>query len=741
MLDKKDNNIENSTKQDANNVKVGNISEAAGVVIGSNIHVEGGINVTTVIQEIKSSGLKFLPPDYFQLNKRSSYQGFDKWKNGFPFKLQDIMHGHHFQRTDIINEIINKLDDNNGDHALLLLGKSGTSKSILLMDIICHYFKNDFIVFYNFGEEEIKDVYDLEDSLRTRLKDGNKILVAVDNIHDKKTATIFSVIDSIRSYGEKKDNIRFILTGRQPEFDRFVNDRLDTLSEPVRQSIQNLHKQISYSIPNFTPIEIQSFLERYKNEDEVKGFVTNNNFDYNKLFIENDQVTLNNISSLIYEKTNGDPILLKFFIFGKGFANDVEYRFFNYMKSSDMKLQSMLLCVILDRAEIPISGELIDKMNIRESLFELTDETLTFLEDEDRWKTIHSKWDLELLAYLYNIKDYAILEKRKKLLRKALELLMDNLSNEKDRFSIFGFLYDSTTIDTENNQKLPLTMVEKIVTNKKNLIDTYLNENSRYILYGYYIAKIYFDLKLFKEALDATEKAIKISPNKPSLLVGKGMILDEKGQYQEAIKCYDEIITKLDPKYVIAWNNKGIVLGKLQQYKEEIKCYDEIITKLDPKYVSAWYNKGFALGNLGQYKEEIKCYDEIITKLDPKYVSAWYMKGNALYRSGQYQEAIKCYDEIITKLDPKYVSAWYNKGWALTKLRRYHEAIEYYDKALEIDSNDKYALDGKGYTLINLGRYDEAIEYFNKALNIDPNYAVALEHKKISEEKLRNKTK
>ena len=197
-----------------------------------------------------------------------------------------------FSVSDIINEIISKLDDNNGDHALLLLGKSGTSKSILLMDIMCHYFKNEFVVFYNFGEEEIKDVYDLENSLRTRLKDGNKILVAVDNVNDKKTATIFSVIDSLRSYEEKKDNIRFILTGRQPEFDRFVNDRLDTVSEPVRQSIQNLYKQISYPIPNFTPKEIQNFLKRYKDEDDVKRFVNNNNFDYNKLFVENDQVTI-----------------------------------------------------------------------------------------------------------------------------------------------------------------------------------------------------------------------------------------------------------------------------------------------------------------------------------------------------------------------------------------------------------------------------------------------------------------
>jgi tetratricopeptide (TPR) repeat protein len=671
MSDKETNNNKNDIKQNTSNVNVsGNITNSAGVIIGSNIHVAGGINVTNVIQEIRSYGLKYLSPDYFRVNLRSSYQGFDKWKNGFPFKLQDIMHGHHFQRTDLLNDIINKLEDNNGNHALLLLGKSGTSKSIVLMDIMCHYFKNNFVVFYNFGEEEIKNLYDLENSLKSRLKDGNKILVAVDNVNDKKTAAIFSIIDSLRSY-EKRDNIRFILTGRQPEFDRFVDDRLDTVLEPVRQSIQNIYYQISYHIPNFTPKEIENFLKRYKDEDDIKRFVNNNNFDYNKLFIDNDLVTLNNVSSFIYEKTKGDPILLKFFIFGKGFGADVKYRFFNYIKSSEIKLQSMLVCAILDRAEIAISYDLIEKMNLVESLFELTDETLTFLENENRWRTIHPKWDLELLAYLYNVKDYATLEKRKEILRKSLESLINNLTNEHDKLSILGSLYDSTTTDTEENRKFPIKIIESIVTNKNNLIYNSLSEHSRYDLYSYYISKNYYYSNLFKKCLDANEEALKIYPNGINALVHKGIALNSLGQYEEAIKCYDEVINKLDPTSVLAWLHKGVTLVKL----------------------------------------------------------------------GKTEEAIECFDEIITKLDPKYVHAWGDKGWALDKLSRYQEAIECYDKALEIDSNDKNVLDSKGYTLLNLGKYEAAIECFNKALSIDPGFVDAIEHKKIAEEKLRNRNK
>ena len=41
MQDKKDSNTENNIKQRTTNVTSGNISNSTGVIIGSNIHVEG----------------------------------------------------------------------------------------------------------------------------------------------------------------------------------------------------------------------------------------------------------------------------------------------------------------------------------------------------------------------------------------------------------------------------------------------------------------------------------------------------------------------------------------------------------------------------------------------------------------------------------------------------------------------------------------------------------------------------
>ena len=68
------------------------------------------------------------------------------------------------------------------------------------MDIICHYFRNGYVIFYNCGEEEIKDL-----------------------------------------------------------FERFVYARPHTVPERVRESIWNLDEHISHSLSEFSPKDILRF--------------------------------------------------------------------------------------------------------------------------------------------------------------------------------------------------------------------------------------------------------------------------------------------------------------------------------------------------------------------------------------------------------------------------------------------------------------------------------------------------
>ena len=122
------------------------------------------------------------------------------------------------------------------------------------------------------------------------------------------------------------------------------------------------------------------------------------------------------------------------------------------------------------------------------------------------------------------------------------------------------------------------------------------------------------------KSLDAFEKAIKISPKRVEGLGIKGNFLNQVGRYEEAIKCYDEIITKLDPKAVDAFNNKGWALNKLGRYPEAIKCYDKAL-ELDSNNKYVLNSKGYALINLDRYEEAIDYFNKALS-IDPEYVDA-----------------------------------------------------------------------------------------------------------------------
>ena len=93
--------------------------------------------------------------------------------------------------------------------------------------------------------------------------------------------------------------------------------------------------------------------------------------------------------------------------------------------------------------------------------------------------------------------------------------------------------------------------------------------------------------------------------------------------------------------------------------------------------VSILVNKATALSYQGNYTQAIQYYDKALD-IDPHYTNAIYDKDTAFNRTES---------DVSTLVDR--ANALYVQG-------NYTEAIPYFDKALEIDPNNKYALNGKG---------------------------------------------
>ena len=78
--------------------------------------------------------------------------------------------------------------------------------------------------------------------------------------------------NQLSNYNLSKD-LLFILTARLPEFDWFVNDRLNKVDESYRQSIRKFAQlsQYRYEIEPLTKEDIEQFLEKYKDQGILKS--------------------------------------------------------------------------------------------------------------------------------------------------------------------------------------------------------------------------------------------------------------------------------------------------------------------------------------------------------------------------------------------------------------------------------------------------------------------------------------
>jgi tetratricopeptide (TPR) repeat protein len=240
------------------------------------------------------------------------------------------------------------------------------------------------------------------------------------------------------------------------------------------------------------------------------------------------------------------------------------------------------------------------------------------------------------------------------------------------------------------------------------------------------------ELGQHEEAIKCFDKTLKIEPSNNSAWNNKGSALDKLGRHEEAVMCFNAALA-ICPQDAFAWNNKGAAFRALGQHEEAVRCYDKALV-IDPRQTYTLINKGMALNYLGRHEEAVRCLDKALL-IDPRLSYAWNNKTIAFLALGRYKEAIDCSDKALA-IDPQYAAAWNNKGKALSALGWHEEAIQCLDKALVIDPQLYYAWNNKAIALDALGRHEEAVGCYDKALVINPREENAWYGKALSEDGL-----
>jgi tetratricopeptide (TPR) repeat protein len=434
------------------------------------------------------------------------------------------------------------------------------------MEIICEYFDCGYKVLYNFGEAEIKDGIELVKFIEGLLKGNNKVLIAVDNVHNERTAAIFYIIDQLSNYHLSK-NLLFILTGRLPEFDWFVNDRLNKVEESYRQPIRKFAQlsQYRYELEPFTKKDIEEFIKIYKGSEEMIS----------------SKEKLSDLTTKIFDNTKGHPIMVKFFFFGNGLREDIEDRYYRYLtdvatNQPDLKkIQTMLICSLLDIANLPITEKLLERMEIQGDAYDL-EHAMLYQYSGGLWKTIHPRWDMELLSFLYSEKNKGLLLKRIGYLRKALDSIF-SISDESTTASIIQAMYDIASF-----KKIPINIVESAT-----VMPQYLSSETKCSLYLFAVALTYRILQMYPEMLENCNKALLSKPKDITALSAKAVALGFLKKYDEALECCDKI-TEIDPSDAAAYTSKGLALNGLKRYDEALECSNKAL-ELDPNSIPNWY--------------------------------------------------------------------------------------------------------------------------------------------------------
>jgi tetratricopeptide (TPR) repeat protein len=212
-----------------------------------------------------------------------------------------------------------------------------------------------------------------------------------------------------------------------------------------------------------------------------------------------------------------------------------------------------------------------------------------------------------------------------------------------------------------------------------------------------------------------------------------GLQLLIKGDYQEAIAIFDEVIKSI-PYHAHAWFLRGEALVFMRVYEECITCFDSAL-KFNPNYACPGYRRGLDFEKeIDNLYGIVNSFSETI-KVKSNDARLWYNKGVLMCVLGEIEEALGCIEQVI-KICPDYFEAWCHRG-GLLGISGWHkknaplfvpqqlkDAINAYDRALKIRL-DPTALVNRGLVMINAGQFKNAIGSFDEAIRIKPDYGDA----------------
>ncbi len=232
------------------------------------------------------------------------------------------------------------------------------------------------------------------------------------------------------------------------------------------------------------------------------------------------------------------------------------------------------------------------------------------------------------------------------------------------------------------------------------------------------LAMIYSEVGQFEDALKVYDQVLQILPTESKARKGRAQVLEWTGRYQEAISEYKMLLAQ-NPDDASTYQKKiASCLFQSRNFEEAADKWKKIY-KEDANDASALTSYARSLYHSGDYENALPLLYEALNK-HPQNIHA--LDTLLLYTQSTNNEAemFKVLDQLTALLpnDPKYFNLI---GQEAKKRKNYDKAIEAFSRSLEVELFQTEPLLGLADTYLLKGDLDSAEWRYREILDRNPN--------------------
>lgn len=237
-------------------------------------------------------------------------------------------------------------------------------------------------------------------------------------------------------------------------------------------------------------------------------------------------------------------------------------------------------------------------------------------------------------------------------------------------------------------------------------------------------ARQFYESGQWHKALAELRLALNFDPSQSDWHFGMGLTLDALGQFDDAIRCFEEVI-RLRGEDGEAMLHLAIDLLRTSRPEQAIETLTRL-EKLDPDCEASYCHRVLAYARIGDH-DQAETMFYLARQISDECPVCYDHLAHSLFARGDLDRATWCWMQTL-RLDPHYPDTHANLARACWRRGQLARAHQFFLEQLREDPGDTDTLIESASLLVEMGRHAEAREKLRRALELNPTLAAAHLH-------------